>query len=118
MRISLFACGLLLAAAPAFAADVDGHWTGSLDSPQGPVTLAFDLKATGATLTGTNTSPDGMKFPLKNGKIDGDKITFTIDVDLGGQPLTFNYTGVVSPKEIKLHTEFMGQPLDYSIKKT
>jgi hypothetical protein len=107
----------MLAAVPAFAADVDGHWTGSLDSPNGPVQLVYDFKATGSTLTGTNTSPDGMTFPVKNGKIDGDKITFTIDVDLGGQPVTFNYTGVVSATEIKLHTEFGGQPLDFSVKK-
>jgi hypothetical protein len=34
-----------------------------------------------------------------------------------GTAMTFNYSGVVSGGEIKLHTEFMGMPFDYSVKK-
>ena len=118
MKIRSLAWGLLLAAAPAFAGDVDGHWTGSLDTPNGPVELSYDLKSVGAALTGTTTGPDGSVLPLKDGKIDGNKISFAIDVNMGDvKPTTFAYSGVVSPTEIKLHTEFMGMPIDFSLKK-
>ncbi|HEX3836378.1 MAG TPA: hypothetical protein VHW25_05380 [Steroidobacteraceae bacterium] len=118
MKIRALAFILLLAAAPAFAADVDGKWTGSIDTPNGPVQVAYTLKANGATLTGSTTGPDGALIALKNGKVNGDKISFSMDVNMGDAPTTFMYTGVVSATEIKLHTDFMGQAIDFSVKKS
>ena len=117
MNIRALACILLLAATPAFAADVDGKWTGSLDTPNGPVEVSFLFKADGAALTGTSTGPDGTPLQLKNGKVAGEKISFSLEINFGAEPTTFNYTGVVAGKEIKLHTDFMGQPIDYTVKK-
>src|SRR5262249_58226852 len=77
-------CALLLVAAPARAADVDGKWTGSLDTPMGAVNVGFNFKADGATLSGTTTGPDGSEIAIKNGKIEGDKISFLVSIDFGG----------------------------------
>ena len=119
MNIRVLACALLLAASPAFAGgNVDGKWTGSLDTPNGPVQVSFLFKTDGTTLTGTTTGPDGNPLALKNGKIDGDKISFSFDISFGAEPTTFNYTGVVAGSEMKLHTDFMGQAIDYTVKKT
>jgi hypothetical protein len=118
MRIRVLAFILLLAAAPAFAADVDGKWTGSIDTPNGPVQVAYTFKADGTTLTGSTTGQDGAPIALKNGKVDGDKISFSMDISMGDTPTTFSYTGVVTATEIKLHTDFMGQAIDYSVKKS
>jgi hypothetical protein len=117
MNIKALAFGLLLAPAPAFGANLDGKWTGSLDSPNGPVQLSYAFKADGKSLTGSTTGLDGSSVALKNGTIRGDKITFSIDLDLGGGPTTFMYTGVGAPGEIKLYTEFMGMPIDFTLKK-
>ena len=117
MNLRILASLLILMAAPAFAADVDGKWSGSLDTPNGPVQVSFQFKADGNTLTGTTTGPDGNSVALKNGKVDGEKISFSFDVSFGADPTTFNYTGVLKGSEIKLHTDFMGQPIDYSVKK-
>jgi hypothetical protein len=117
MNLKALACALLLAAAPAFAADIDGKWTGSLATDNGPVELSYVFKADGKALSGSTMGPDGSSIPLKNGAINGDKITFSIDVDFGGGPTTFMYTGVMTPAEIKLHTEFMGMPIDFTLKK-
>ncbi len=57
LRTLLF--GLLLCCAPAFAASVDGDWSGSLDTPNSPVQISYTFKADGATLTGTTSGPDG-----------------------------------------------------------
>lgn len=51
MKIKTLAIALILAAAPAFAADVDGKWTGSLDSPGGPMQVSYTFKADGNKLT-------------------------------------------------------------------
>ena len=118
MKMRALVCGLLLAVAlPAFAADVDGKWKGSIDMGGTPVEVNFTFKADGAKLTGTTTGPDGTVLVLKNGKVEGDKIAFTIEVDMQGNLLKFDYTGVVAADQIKLHTDFMGQPIDYAVKK-
>ena len=108
---------LLLMSAPAFAAGVDGDWTGSFDSPNGPVAINYTFKANGATLTGTTTGPDGAKLAIKDGKIDGANISFGVDVDLGGGPVTLKYTGVVAADSIALTLDFQGQPVNITIKK-
>jgi hypothetical protein len=117
MKIRMLALGFLLAASPAFAADVDGTWKGSLDSPNGAVEITYVLKADGAKLTGTTSGPDGSVLPIKDGKVDGNKIAFAVDVDFGGQVTTIAYTGVVAPAELKLTLDFMGMPLEITAKK-
>jgi hypothetical protein len=108
---------LVLAAAPARAADIDGKWSGSLDTPMGAVQIGFNFKADGATLTGSNTGPDGAEIPIKNGKIDGNKISFVVTIDFGGMMFDLNYTGVVSPDVVKLTIDFMGMPMAFDVKK-
>ena len=110
--------GLLLFCAPAFAASIDGDWSGSLDTPNGPVQISYSFKADGGTLTGSTTGPDGSKLAIKDGKVDGDKISFSVDIDLGGTPTTFKYTGVVSAEGIALSTDFQGQAMSFTVKKT
>ena len=117
MRLKSLALALLLAAAPAFAADIDGKWTGSIDTPGGAIAIAYTFKAEGAALTGSSLGPDGSALPIKNGKVDGNKISFAQDLDFGQGPVTFNYTGVVSPTQLKLHSSFMDMPIDFTLKK-
>jgi hypothetical protein len=114
---SLGILGMLLIAAPAFAAPVDGKWTGMIDTPMGAVPVAFTFKADGAALAGSTTGPDGSETPIKGGKVDGDKIAFSVDLDFGGMPLTLSYTGVVSADQIKLTADFMGMPFEFVVKK-
>jgi len=108
---------VLLYAVPARAADVDGRWTGSIATPMGDVNVGFDFKSDGASLTGSTTGPDGSAVPIKNGKIDGNKITFLVSLDFGGMPLDLNYTGIVSPAEIKMTIDFAGMPFEFTVKK-
>ena len=117
MKFRSLALALLLVAAPAFAADVDGKWTGSIDTPNGPIELNYTFKADGLKLIGSTTGPDGSMIAIKNGKIDGDKISFALELSFGADPTTFLYTGVVSKGEMKLHSDFMGMPIDFTLKK-
>jgi hypothetical protein len=111
------ALALMLVAAPARAADVDGKWTGSLDTPMGAVQVGFNFKADGATLAGTTTSPDGGEIAIKNGKIDGNKISFLVSIDFGGMSLDLNYTGVVKSDSVDLTLDVMGMPFNFTVKK-
>jgi hypothetical protein len=109
--------GSLLISVPAFAAGVDGNWTGSLDSPNGPVQIDYAFKSDGAKLTGTTTGPDGAKLAIKDGKIDGSNISFAVDVDFGGSPTTIKYTGVVAADSIALTMDFQGMPINITVKR-
>ena len=116
--LSLFVMlAITFAAAPARAADVDGKWAGSIDTPMGAFPVGFTFKADGATLTGTQTGMDGMEIPITNGKIEGDKISYTVTVDFGGMALEMIYKGVVTPTEIKLDMSVFDMPFELVVKK-
>lgn len=117
MKVYALLVLMLLWAAPARAADVDGKWSGSLATPNGDVTVGFDFKADGATLTGSTTGPDGAQVAIKNGKIDGSKISFIVTIDFGGMMFDISYTGAVSPAEIKMTADFAGMPFEFTVKK-
>ncbi|HTV77285.1 MAG TPA: hypothetical protein VMF03_03450 [Steroidobacteraceae bacterium] len=116
-RIGTLLLGLMSFCLPAFAANVDGDWSGSIDAGQGPIQISYSFKTEGAKLTGTTTGPDGSKLAIKDGKVDGDKISFSVDVDMGGNAMTFKYTGVVSADSIALTTDFQGMPINITVKK-
>ena len=104
-------------AAPACAADVDGKWAGTISTPGGDFPVAFEFKADGTTLTGTTQSPDGMSINIKDGKIDGDKVTFGVTLDFGGMALDIAYSGVVTPSEMKMKADVAGMALEFVVKK-
>ena len=116
-KVFVIVVGLLLLAAPAFAADVDGKWTGTVSTPMGDLPVQYEFKADGAMLTGTTLGFDGGSVPIKNGKVEGDKISFTVTFDFGGMTLDLSYTGVVSASEIKMTGDFMGMPFEFTVKK-
>jgi hypothetical protein len=115
MRFVGIAMILLALCVPAFAADVDGKWTGTVASQNGPLNVAFTFKADGAKLTGTTTGLDGADVAIADGKVDGQNITFKVTLDFGGMPFVMNYKGVVAPTEIKLTAEITGMPMPFEI---
>jgi hypothetical protein len=117
MKLRLIFPILALMTASVFGADIDGKWTGSLDSPNGAIQLGFNFKADGATLTGSTIGPDGMELKISNGKIDGNKISFDVAVDFGGMPFTLSYTGVLSGTSLALKLDFAGMPVEFTVKK-
>jgi hypothetical protein len=117
-RCLLLAVALgVVAIAPLHAADVDGKWTGSIDTPMGAIPIEFSFKADGATLNGSMLGPDGGQIPIKNGKVDGGKISFNVSIDFGGMSLDFAYTGALSGDTLQMSSDFMGMPFMFSMKK-
>ncbi len=95
MKIFALVTGLLLITSFAFAADIDGTWNGDYQG----MAMSFTFKADGNTLTGTD---NGSKNPIKDGKIDGNQITFVLGFDFQGQKWVFNYKGVLSGNKLDL----------------
>jgi hypothetical protein len=96
---------MLTLAMAAFAADLTGSWKGSMETPMGTIENTVVLKADGANLTGSIQSQMG-ELKIENGKVDGDKITFSASMEMG----TLNYSGVVKGDEIKLTITFGDMP--------
>jgi hypothetical protein len=119
MRYCALVAVMLLVAGFAFGADVDGKWTTTMSGMGGgDMTLGYEFKAEGTTLTGTHTGPDGNVVPIKNGKIDGNNISFSIVIDMQGQEMTLEHKGVVvSADEIKLTLDMMGQATEMVLKR-
>ena len=87
----------------AWAADITGAWAGSIASPNGDFALTYTFQQDGAKFTGTVTSAQGGDpLPLVDCKLDGDKISFAVKVDMGGNVTTFSSKGVIKGDEIAL----------------
>lgn len=108
---------MLVLGVTSYAADVDGKWTGAIQGPQGDIPLAFTFKADGSTLTGTTAGFDGSEVAIKDGKIDGNMISFTVTLDFGGMPFMLSYKGVVSSSQIKMSGDAAGMPFEFVLSK-
>ncbi len=117
MTFRTIAAGLLFLAATAFAASPDGKWKGSVSTPNGDFPVAFTFMADGAALNGSMTGMDGMEIKIKDGKVDGDNITFSVTLDFGGMPFMLNYKGMVADEEIKFSGDAGGMPFEFTVKK-
>ena len=117
MNFRVLIIALMLLALPAFAADVDGKWTGTMATPGGDVPVSLTFKAEGATLTGSTSGPDGAEIKIADGKVDGNNISFTITFDFGGMPILISYKGVLTGNEIKFMLDVFGMPLELTVKK-
>jgi hypothetical protein len=99
---------LLALATTAFAADISGNWKATADMGQGPMERTFTFKQEGTKLTGETVSSFAGKSEIKDGKVEGDNVTFTISINLGDQPMSMTYKGKISGDSIKFNVEGMG----------
>jgi hypothetical protein len=90
------------------AADVSGKWTAQIPSRNGDQMVTFFFRVSGATLTGTTTTPQG-DAPITDGTVDGDTITFTLSVrGRSGDVVKQTYTGRVRAGNIVFSRESPG----------
>jgi opacity protein-like surface antigen len=114
MKRLLIIAGVLLLASFAFAADIDGKWAGTITGMDMPIEFTF--KAEGQTLTGFHIV-SGTETAIKDGKIDGNNISFSVSFDMGGQEMKMEFKGVLSGDNLKLSMDMMGQPMDFNLKR-
>jgi hypothetical protein len=116
MKSCAFVLALLLVAGFAFAGELDGKWTGELDMGGQKIPVEYTFKTAGATFTGSTPIMENV-VQIKDGKIDGAKITFSVMFGEGEQGMKIEYKGVVTGDQLKLSFEMMGQPSEILLKK-
>ena len=100
-RSSFLLCALLMAlSAPSlFAADVTGTWTGTLSTPNGEATVTYKFNQDGEKLTGTVTGPQGNSAEITDGRVDNNKLSFSVAVN---ETVALKHEGTIDGGEIKL----------------
>jgi hypothetical protein len=106
-------CAMLVAlgAGAALAADITGKWTGQMGGgPDGNgFSITFNFKQDGTKLTGTADGPGGEPLEIKDGKVDGDKISFTLNFEGGGGGTAkIVHEGTIKGDEITLTVKMEG----------
>lgn len=89
---------------------------------QKDVTATADLKVENGQLTGTVSPPGKKSTPLtiKEGKVDGDKVSFKVVADNKGKEVTTEYSGKLEGDAItgKISTSTGGKARDQDWKAT
>jgi len=98
--VSIFLFGFLTSFL--YASDITGEWTGGSDG--GPQWV-FNFKADGSKVTGTMAGSDGKARPIKEGKLEGNAISFSVDSEWQGEAITLLVKGKVSGDEMDLRID-------------
>ncbi len=104
MKILIVTLALAVISLTARAADVSGTWKAEFDTQRGLQKYTFTLKQDGTSVTGKgNVERDGEKreAEFKEGKIDGDTVSFVEIIKAQDNDLRVTYTGKISGNEIK-----------------
>jgi hypothetical protein len=91
---------ILFAAAAAFAADINGKWTASFETPIGTQNYTYTFQVSGDQLTGTAKSDNG-ESKILEGKVSGDDVTFVEILKFQDMEIRCVYKGKASGDQIK-----------------
>lgn len=82
-----------------FAMDITGKWSGPMQDGQ----AVFTLKSDNNLITGTMLGIDGKEYPITEGKLEGENISFTVNSQWQGSPVKLLVKGTVSGEQMKLN---------------
>jgi hypothetical protein len=85
-----------------YGADINGKWKS--EAGNGPQWV-FTFKAEGSKVTGAMQGAEGKERPINEGKLEGDAISFSVDSEWQGQPITLVFKGKVSGNEMQLRVD-------------
>lgn len=105
---NIFMC-LAMLAGTAFAGSIDGKWVSERkmerDGQSMTITQTFDLKSDGDKLMGTIVmamgDQDPRKSEIKDGKMDGDKFSFSAVMSTPNGEMKTTYTGKIDGGMLK-----------------
>jgi hypothetical protein len=127
MRVlTIIAVCFFLLGATALAASIDGKWVSVRKMERGgesfTITQTFDLKAQGSKLTGSVSMAFGDMEPrtteIKEGKIEGDKFSFTTVMSTPNGEFKMVYEGTVEGATLKgTSTREGGEPRPFEAKR-
>jgi hypothetical protein len=98
LGVSAIMIALSIAAA-AHAADISGKWY----VPMEGVYVEMDFEVDGTVLKGTMYNPQSGTAKIKDGKIDGDNISFYVERKFASRDMRVVWQGLVSGDEIEFN---------------
>ena len=104
MKTRIILLTLLLSVCSIWAADITGVWKAQFDTQRGLQKYTFTLQQDGTKVTGNASAEVNSakrESELKEGKIEGDTVSFVEPLNIQGNNLRITYTGKVSVNEIK-----------------
>ena len=120
MRKILIAGMLVILAGFAHAADLSGKWKGDVPGRSGDTTATvFTFKVDGEKLTGSMTGPNG-DLQLQEGKVSGDQVSFSTNIDAGGNTIKILYKGTLGGDQLKMTRQRdggQGQAREFTLKR-
>lgn len=85
---TLSSCATAQSGSPA-----DGTWDFTMSSPFGAVNATVTMSTSGGELSGSFDLGEGRTWPIEEGTVSGNEISFRIDRD--GSPLVYTMTAVI-----------------------
>ena len=104
MKTHIALLTLAVASLSAFAADVTGTWKAEFETQRGLQKYTFNLKQDGANVTGkasVEMTDQKRDAEFKEGKVEGDTVTFVESLKIQDNEINIAYTGKISANEIK-----------------
>jgi hypothetical protein len=108
---------LALCVLAASAADISGNWKATAEGPNGTMERTFTFKQDGSKVTGQTVSSLVGESAITDGKVEGETVTFTINVKFQDQEMKLNYTGKISGDTIKFTVDANGNTIEWNAKK-
>ena len=108
MKTHITLLALVAASLSALGADVAGTWKAEFDTQRGLQKYTFTLKQDGTKVTGkTNVERDGEKreAELKEGKVEGETVTFFEPLKIQDNEIQITYTGKISGQRDPVHSQ-------------
>lgn len=96
---------MLLSAVSALAADISGKWQATRETQNGTMNTDFNFKQSGTALTGTMSGFQGNEMEIKDGKVEGDTVTFSTSFEGPNGAIEMKYTGKIAGDEITFTRE-------------
>lgn len=81
------------------AVEVSGRWEAEIETGSGTFTGTFSLEQSGASFSGTMSNQFG-RSRVVNGVVSGNEVSFTVEVDAGGETLRLSFSGTASGGEM------------------
>jgi hypothetical protein len=109
--LALFAAFALTAS----AAEVNGTWKASVETPNGAMESTFVLKVDGAKVTGTASMGQMGETAISEGKVEGDTVTFAVVRQGQNGEFRINYKGTVTGDEMKLNASIPNMDRNFDL---
>ncbi|MHA3770209.1 alpha/beta hydrolase [Verrucomicrobiota bacterium sgz303538] len=104
MKLLPLLLALVIPPSLATAADITGTWVAEFQTQRGVQKYTFTLKQDGTSLTGkasAESNDQKREAELKEGKVEGDTVSFVEPLKIQDNELRITYTGKLADNEIK-----------------